>query len=338
MRIEEYQLKPRKRQGTDARDRSLFLLLAWHRRTMWSWSTVALIAACGAEPAGEEPVQAPCPQSIIHGTPAFDSVFDAIGSLGMLDSAGVFHPTCSGALIATDVVLTAKHCTMNRNGEPLLPGNGFFFALGPDASEPLAIVRVTSVELSAPYDGGVTELGSDVAVCRLERHITEIVPLRLAATRTSDDLVGSTLATFGYGTDNAGCDPSAAFRPIRRMATETLRAVRGNAFDTIYGSYSAYLAHALGNLDLSTAANRYEHGVLLEGYEVWAEAGPSESQSCHGDSGGPVTLEQNGGMEILGVTSWSWSSETQACDFGAVVAVFGPETVNLLDAALGKAE
>jgi secreted trypsin-like serine protease len=56
------------------------------------------------------------------------------------------------------------------------------------------------------------------------------------------------------------------------------------------------------------------------------DPGSDASQTCRGDSGGPVMIETESGWEVVGVTSWTWRSKSQACDHGSVVAIFGPQT------------
>jgi hypothetical protein len=217
---------------------------------------------------------------------------------------------------------------MTPNGELLLGRGPVVFALGADADHPQLIIEVVSAEVSSPDSGGVAELGSDVAVFHLVEPATGVQPLGLSTVPVS---VGDTLSVVGFGTDVADGGVGATFRPVRRTGTEVLRAVDGNVFDWIYGGYSSYLARAPADGAPADLAARYAHGVLLDGYEVWATDAPA--QTCHGDSVGPV-MRCGEPMEIVGVTSWSWRSAARLCDYGTVVAVFGRETLAFLQGTL----
>jgi len=269
-------------------------------------------------------------QPIIHGVEALDAALAAVGSIGSRDASGRFHAQCSGTLIAPDLVLTAKHCALGGDGELALNRYGVQFALGVDAERPDTLAEALAVELSAPDSGGVAELGSDVALYRLERALSGIDPLHLFAEPLSDQLLGAELMVYGFGTDVPGCDRNATFRPIRRAGQVRLSALRGNVFDDIYGDEATFLADALHDMGRPTAEWRYAHGGLLQDYEAWVTSGPDGAQACHGDSGGPIVIETERGREVVGVLSWSWRSQTQQCDHGSVIAVFGPQTRALL--------
>jgi hypothetical protein len=120
------------------------------------------------------------------------------------------------------------------------------------------------------------------------------------------------------------------FRALRRSGTLLLRAVNGNVFDWIYGNYASYLNRAPLDRAGADLALRYQNGELLDSYEAWMERSPGASQTCHGDSGGPVVSYRDGQPEILGITSWSWQSATELCDYGSVIAIFGADAAALL--------
>jgi secreted trypsin-like serine protease len=295
----------------------------------WYHSPVLALAACATS--GEHtPMElgAACPQALIEGSEAPDPSLAAIGTLGVLDPAGNFHATCTATLIGHDRVLTAKHCTLQTLGAG--DAELLHFALGPDASRPERIIPVTQITRAPLNSGGVSELGSDVALLQLAFAVPEVVPMQISALAGSD-LVGLEVTVYGYGFNLEGCDASATFAPLRRRGMQEVAAIHGNVFDLIYGGFSAYLHDALRFKDETSARQRYEHGYLNEGYEIWLEPGPDHSQVCFGDSGGPVLVGDGVAAELIGITSWTWPSSTRLCDHGAVVAVFGPQVRALLE-------
>lgn len=110
----------------------------------------------------------------------------AIGRLDILGSGG--PAICSATLIATDWVLTAKHCT-----EGLLPAD-IRFAIGhmPDASDRAFTV---SVVREHPV--------SDVALLQLSEAVTDsvpdVTPIRLFTGTLDDTWIGQVMEAAGFG-------------------------------------------------------------------------------------------------------------------------------------------
>lgn len=294
--------------------------------------TCVCLGGCAAgPPRGPADADLACRSgAIIGGQPADAAGLAAIGALGGIDPEGRYRPFCTGTLISPTAVLTGKHCTRRANGASLLDDGPLFFALGPDADAPLALVGVRAIERADPAQGGVAQLGSDVAIADLVEPVGGVTPLPPSMDPLSHQMIGEPLIIYGFGSDVAGCPEAVPFRALRRSGSVTLRALRGNVFDAIYGGYDAFRAAASSDRLRSDAAIRYQTGYLLEGYEVWAGRDPGGAQACHGDSGGPVFRRRDGQLELVGVVSWSWQSSTELCDDGSVFAVFGPSTWSLL--------
>jgi len=79
--------------------------------------------------------------------------------------------------------------------------------------------------------------------------------------------------------------------------------------------------------------DEYENTLLLPGYEAYVGNRPGDAQLCHGDSGSPLVREINGELVAYGVVSGGIFSNELVCDYGAVYATFGPETLTFLSAA-----
>jgi secreted trypsin-like serine protease len=100
-------------------------------------------------------------------------------------------------------------------------------------------------------------------------------------------------------------------------------------FDLMYGDYEAYREHASLTLSQTSLDRRYQNGQLLDGYEAWVTPGSEGAQACHGDSGGPVLLEREGQRYVIGVVSWTWTTEHELCALGAVVALLNRDEFSL---------
>lgn len=286
--------------------------------------------ACGAAPEQHHGESCTTEQPILGGTAAHEQALNAIGALVLQDPHGRLDVVCTATLVRADVVLTAKHCTMYRNGAPLLDDGQVFFAVGPNATVPELLVEVVAAEAAEPNHGGVAELGSDMALLRLRHPLPHLSPLRFATSSLSEASIGTHLTTYGYGLTEEVCGRASIRKSQRQRGASVLKAIRGNVFDLIYGDRATYMRQAVRNRDVASAQRRYETGQLLELYEVWTEPGVDGSQTCFGDSGGPVMAIEHGEDVVVGVTSWSWSSDSRPCDYGAVVAVLGPDSRSLL--------
>jgi len=75
--------------------------------------------------------------------------------------------------------------------------------------------------------------------------------------------------------------------------------------------------------------------VLFDQHEAVTGLGATDTQSCFGDSGGPLALfQRNGVTETYGVVSGGLGSIRSACDFGTVFSIFGPQTIAFLEDSL----
>src|SRR3954470_19865194 len=120
-------------------------------------AAVALLTACAQQPADEGSID-----DIIGGVDGSAKALNAVGTLGVKDSAGNYQFFCSASLIGPSTVLTAKHCTIVLDGVlagmklvNLIP---IYFALGPDAKHPLKVVEAIAADYSHLDQGGFVGL------------------------------------------------------------------------------------------------------------------------------------------------------------------------------------
>lgn len=197
--------------------------------------------------------------------------------------------TCSGSLVAPELVLTAAHCLYSRN-----PADwSLTFAAGPGATEKRGVRAVLPYSPEAGA-GPVTSV-DDLGLVQLDRPVTDRAPVRLDRDATLDRLAGTRgpVVEIGYG----GVQPAAT--PVAERA---------------------------GQIVLSTGTTLPSAGV--RSLAPLVETGPAATPvlptlpsvpggSCEpGDSGGPLVSGGVAAPVLLGVTSRG--SETGRCWFTRV--------------------
>ena len=292
---------------------------------------------------------------IIGGVDGNATALNAIGTLGVKDESGKFQFFCSASLIGPHTVLTAKHCAIVLSGTlagmkyvNLIP---IFFAVGPDAKNPVKVVEAIAADISKVDNGGFVGLGNDVAIYQLIEDIKDVKPLKVASTALVQADMGKKFVGVGFGAQSVYEDLTGDLASTRQMGTETSRALSGKAFELMLGSFQAFydqLVYEYGqdvvdeNIDL--VHQWYDQTTILPGYEAWYGHAAGDAQTCHGDSGGPVlhkatdagniTDRKNSTAKIFGVVSGGWHSRDLTCDYGTFYAAIGPATLDLVNKGL----
>ena len=233
--------------------------------------TFALLGACVAEPAGSVAVRE---SPIINGV-ASTADEDAAVWVGILASDGSPQGSCSGVLVAENVLLTARHCVSktqpggvacSKDGKPISGGA----VLSDYAAKQLAVVlgptmsrttRASAFGQQVFTTGAKTLCNNDIALVVLDRKIAgaKIAQLRLDAPPDRDE----TISAVGWGVSN-----------VSRTYGRNRRA---NIPITTVGP-------------ISTAAGSVGPGEFQIGEGI-----------CSGDSGGPAFVTTTGA--VLGVVS-----------------------------------
>jgi hypothetical protein len=194
--------------------------------------TVAAAHGC-AEPSTDTPELDVGGKSsaIIGGVAANSAKLNAVGTLGVIESyvddwsgerIESFFPFCTASLIAPHTIVTAKHCVLDI---PYIyqSGQKAGFGIGPDGWNPSKVVEIAEVKPVPGYEGGIVDLGHDVAVVHLTESVQGITPLKYAQLTKAS--VGQRFGAIGYGVKDAYSN-----RGPRLAGNVTLNALEGKWF------------------------------------------------------------------------------------------------------------
>jgi secreted trypsin-like serine protease len=241
-------------------------------RSLLAVSGLVLLAACAAPPASGESRESvektdQARQPIVGGSPSTTAQDATV----MLSDNGQF--SCTGTLIAPNLVLTARHCiaTLNEeqgncgtvisDGQPSAQG----VSIGVNATAAARVARGTKFYVPASKD----MCGTDIALIQLDKDIPNA---RIAKVRFTPLTVGETTTAVGYGDNGNGADT-----PGRYQRT----GVKIEGIGPQSGSY------------------RTKTGQTLT-YTIPSGDFSTSESTCFGDSGGPLFDAQG---RIVGVTS-----------------------------------
>jgi len=211
---------------------------------------------------------------IIGGVPAAAADYPFIGALVFRDTDPAFGQSCTGALIAPTLFLTAAHCVVDTRA------SDWDVLLGQTTLSGSSGQRIPAASVSWDPAFSPTLLGSDVALVRLAHapH-APVAPVALIdQAHVAAEAPGTSARLLGWGITRLD-DEVAIFPDDLRTALLTIRD------------------------DATCAAGAgfpYAGATML-----CADASPSGQTSCFGDSGGPLLVDGGGGnLLVAGVTSW----------------------------------
>ena len=214
------------------------------------------------------------------------AINDAIGPAGSQDFALQYQAVvaisdyCSGALIAPNVVLSARHCEV-AVGDPVF--------VGPDSLAPEFTANVTAVDLPAGFGFDLLD-GGDVAILQLDAPVpTEIAtPYRL--TDATSSLVGEVFTLVGYGIHGVGSTGG--------TNSDGLRWAGQNIIDSYGAPESAFFGENQFSAD-------FDDGTDFSNMIFGSSPDPIEFEAApaQGDSGSPILVKRDGEYLIAGVLS-----------------------------------
>lgn len=312
--------------------------------------TVASMTGCAleAESHSAAPEVETSDNELIAGFAANNSALNAIGALSVMyrdpfSGSTRFDLICSGALIDTNTVLTAKHCVDAVSGYP--DSYTPVFAIGPDSASPTQWLEIAETQRAPGDSGGFTGYGHDVGILQLAGEVTGVTPLAIAG--LDDGQIGQNFVAIGYGVRN-----NYGTAGLRRMGKVQLRARQGRTWELLLGSFEAFFQWYTGSPvptdcdsdapadpylceALSYLRSLYDSTLLESTDDVIAGGASGDSQPCQGDSGSPLVLSvTKERLTAFGVVNGGVGSPTLICDHGAVYGSFGAAVLQFLEEAM----
>jgi Trypsin len=278
-----------------------------------------LLAACGDDLSSlSQDSAVSTQQAIINGMAcdentdptAVSIIMDLSYTSQLLGDGRLRSPSCTGTLIAPDVVLAAAHCVDREllaqqfGGLAEIEALAFYISfqadvravsgeglggapgdLPSDAVDVVGTVAHPDFFLDENSLGGLGQ-ANDVSLIFLATPVTRVAPMAIMRPADAAAITeGATVRIAGWGQQ----EPSS-----------------GDPFDP-------------ANADIVAGVKQCGEAFINEvgEYEIQVGAGLETTRKCHGDSGGPTYLTLAGGQtRVIGVTSRAYS--TADCDEGGV--------------------
>ncbi|MES2526485.1 MAG: trypsin-like serine protease [Bdellovibrionota bacterium] len=269
--------------------------------------------------------------AMINGTPV-DKSYEAIGSIRTYDMAN--GSSCTATLIAPDWIVTAEHCVWGgseENPEQLKPSQ-MFFQLGPDSHKPIKSVKLRKW-ISAPE-------GLDVSFAQLAQPITNVTPIPVSLDLSRFRDTSKVYEVVGYGYQGvSGYGSKSGFKGMAKYKVTSMNA---NPLLSIFKSKNNFQSFLDKAFQGEEADMLLGDETLIPGYQVhaWDDTGrmkgiltkkPAKgwSNTCNGDSGGPMIETTPAGKKVVGIISGGFTGMTMGCvPVGSKISIFGTSVQN----------
>jgi len=220
-------------------------------------------------------------EKIVGGEVAKPGAWPWTGLLGRTGLSGGMTVVCGGSLISPDTIVTAAHCFDGSSRDPTIVRLGEHdITKLDDTEEPSVDVDIDKI-ITHPNWNSRT-LDNDIAIVKLRSNITytkSIVPVCLP-----EDYVDTDLASL-----------LSSLEPV----------VVGWGATQTYGPAETVLRQATVPMVTRGQCSAAYSGVEVSIDETKVCAGQGGTDTCNGDSGGPLLADRLGGRwSLLGITSF----------------------------------
>lgn len=237
---------------------------------------------------------------MIGGAPASPGAWPSAAFIQDTTGGGV--DSCSGTVIAPNVVLIAAHCVVNENTDAIEPDSGFrVYTGGNDWTTAPWISGVDDINVYQDFSElttGATDY--DIAVLELINPTKAPAMPLASSSQTSLYASGESAVQVGWGVTST--DPDAAENDSLMQATGVLQT-----------------ASACTTADQISSGNVFDSGDQLC---TLPPQGTTQG-SCSGDCGGPLAVNNNGLWTEIGLTTYGAADcDPTAPDYYTNVSAF----------------
>lgn len=235
---------------------------------------------------------------IINGNPASTTTYPWMAGLSIASADGEFESGCGGSLIAPTWILTAGHCFLNDAGDEVdaTAGERTTVTLNTDSLDPMAegaiSVKAKQVIVHPNYapnpETSANANDFDMALVELETAV-ELTPVSLMSATGSALPTGTETIVMGWGATGVDADNN-TINPSNDLLQAKQKTVSDSSCADVYG----------GNI----TENMLCAGAVEEG---------GTTDTCKGDSGGPMVVSTESGMIQVGVVSFGGTETGPVC-------------------------
>lgn len=249
--------------------------------------------------------------AVINGTKVTGNNRLSTVALTISKNNEVFY--CSGTLVMPDYVLTAGHCIADCDGTSTIADirDNMVISVGQNVDSPKAKYHPKKFYLHPDFVCSDTEIKNDIAIIELTENVPSdiaqpslIVPTSLQPSAIEIDIEPKIQAvSVGFGLTNA-LNPNSV-----GVKYETTRQVLAVCSLTNYTAFSTSMCDSIEK-ETERPANGFVYFY------------DSQTNVCHGDSGGSTFIVRGGREYLLAVTSWVNTDASGHClDFSAMTFI-----------------